>query len=140
MQHDPTLATAWQPHSGLNLFEGMCKNPLFIANILVWKLKELEIDYEIMAEEDPVFENFDGDDWMVNHYDPNESLDTINKEFQEQCRSTADWLVELSRDSWNRSGIHPTIGNHTMQWWVERTLTHNFDHLLQLEGSTVKPS
>jgi len=28
VQHDPALTTAWQLHSGLNLFEGMCKNPL----------------------------------------------------------------------------------------------------------------
>ena len=27
VQHDPALTTAWQLHSGLNLFEGMCKNP-----------------------------------------------------------------------------------------------------------------
>ncbi len=27
VQHDPALTAAWQPHSGLNLFEGMCKNP-----------------------------------------------------------------------------------------------------------------
>ena len=92
--------------------------------------------HRIMSEEDPVFENFDGDDWMVNHYDPNESLDTIIKEFHEQCLSTADWLGGLAPDSWNRNGSHPTIGNHSMQWWTERTLAHIFEHLLQLEGST----
>ena len=27
VQHDPALTTAWQLHSGLNLFEGMCKTP-----------------------------------------------------------------------------------------------------------------
>ena len=27
VQHDPALTTAWRLHSGLNLFEGMCKNP-----------------------------------------------------------------------------------------------------------------
>ena len=27
VQHDPALTTALQLHSGLNLFEGMCKNP-----------------------------------------------------------------------------------------------------------------
>ena len=65
----------------------------------------------IMAEEDPVFENFDGEDWMLNHYDPLEPLDAIMAEFGEQCRTTADWLMELAPKSWNRSGSHPTIGN-----------------------------
>jgi hypothetical protein len=96
--------------------------------------------HQIMAEEDPIFKNFDGDDWMLNHYDPQESLGTVINEFKVQCRSTADWLVELAPDSWNRSGIHSTIGNHTMQWWVERTLVHIFEHLLQLEGSSDDPS
>ena len=33
VQHDPALTTAWQLHSGLNLFEGMCKKPQY-AKIL----------------------------------------------------------------------------------------------------------
>ena len=27
VQYDPALTSAWQPISGLNLFEGMCKKP-----------------------------------------------------------------------------------------------------------------
>ncbi|MFC2063955.1 DinB family protein [Chloroflexota bacterium] len=92
----------------------------------------------IMAEEDPVFENFDGEDWMLNHYDPRESLDAIMAEFGEQCQTTADWLMELAPKSWNRSGSHPTIGTHTLQWWVERTLAHIIEHNHQLEELSAK--
>jgi hypothetical protein len=93
----------------------------------------------IMNEEDPLFENFDGDAWMIKHYDPKEHLESVLLELYEQCRSTADWLTQLSPPSWIRNGIHPAIGNHTMQWWVERTLAHVSEHVTQLEGSVSDP-
>ncbi|HKZ44998.1 MAG TPA: DinB family protein [Anaerolineales bacterium] len=91
----------------------------------------------IMTESDPIFKNFDGDAWMVDHYDPHEPLGAILNELKEQCLSTAEWLHQLAPPSWNRNGIHPTIGTHTLQWWVERTLAHINEHVAQLEGSVL---
>ncbi|MFN2215798.1 MAG: DinB family protein [Anaerolineales bacterium] len=93
----------------------------------------------IMNEEDPKFQNFDGDVWMEVHYDPQEPFDSILNELKDQCLSTNEWLKQLNSPSWNRNGTHPTIGTHTLQWWVERVLAHLDEHIVQLEASAANP-
>lgn len=88
----------------------------------------------IIAEDNPMFENFDGDAWMAEHYQAEESLQEVVSEFKEQCRTTTDWLIDLPKEAWNRPGTHPTLGKHSLQWWVERTLAHISEHLAQLEA------
>ena len=88
--------------------------------------------HRIIEEEIPLFENFDGEAWMVGHYQPEEPLNNLSSEFSNQCLSSATWLRSLPNEAWNRSGKHPTIGVHSLQWWVERLLAHISDHLAQL--------
>lgn len=88
--------------------------------------------HRIIEEDIPLFENFDGDAWMTAHYQPEEPLQEMVNEFSNQCLSNANWLRNLPIEAWNRSGKHPTIGVHSLQWWVERLLDHISDHLAQL--------
>ena len=89
--------------------------------------------YRILDEENPTFENFDGEAWMVAHYDPNEPLEAILAEFARQCAKAAERLRSLPAKVWNRPGTHPSYGTHTLQWWVERMLAHIEEHLAQLQ-------
>ena len=89
----------------------------------------------IMLEENPVFENFDGEAWMNVHYDPQESLQKVVREFKEQCCSRAAWLLDLPIEAWNRLGSHPILGRHSLQWWVERTLALISEHDAQLNST-----
>lgn len=88
--------------------------------------------HRIVEEENPLFEDFDGEAWMNLHYQPREPMQGLITEFGEQCQSTATWLRNLPNETWNRTGKHPTIGVHSLQWWVERLLAHISNHLLQL--------
>jgi len=88
--------------------------------------------HRIVDAENPLFENFDGEVWMSRHYQSQEPMQKLSAEFGEQCRSNAAWLRDLPNESWNRPGRHPTIGEHSLQWWVERTLAHISEHLVQL--------
>ncbi len=88
--------------------------------------------YRILEEENPTFENFDGEAWMAAHYDPNEPLEAILTEFARQCSEAADRLRGLSAEAWNRPGTHPSFGTHTLQWWAERMLAHIEEHLTQI--------
>jgi len=88
--------------------------------------------HHIVDEEDPLFENFDGEAWMAQHYQPREPILELSSEFGNQCESTAIWLGSLPNENWNRPGKHPTIGVHSLQWWVERFLAHITEHLVQL--------
>lgn len=89
--------------------------------------------HRIVEEEMPLFENFDGDAWMALHYQPEEPMQVITNEFGSHCLSNATWLRSLPNETWNRPGKHPTIGVHSLQWWVERLLAHVSDHLVQLD-------
>jgi len=89
--------------------------------------------HRIIDEENPMFENFDGEAWMAEHYQPQEPIQKAVSEFKEQCQSSADWLKNLPQEAWNRPGRHPSFGKHSLQWWVERTLAHISEHLAQLE-------
>ncbi|HCC78610.1 MAG: hypothetical protein A2X25_09850 [Chloroflexi bacterium GWB2_49_20] len=93
--------------------------------------------HRIIDEENPMFENFDGEAWMAEHYQPLEPIRNLVSEFREQCRSTADWLRSLPLEAWNLPGKHPSFGKHSLQWWVERTLAHISEHLAQLEQKEV---
>ncbi|NCP16575.1 hypothetical protein GW866_05970 [bacterium] len=88
--------------------------------------------YRILNEENPTFENFDGEAWMAAHYDPNEPLEAILAEFARQCAEIAGRLRGLSAEAWNRPGTHPSYGTHPLQWWAERMLAHIEEHLTQL--------
>lgn len=89
--------------------------------------------HRIIEEDDPMFENFDGEAWMAEHYQPGEPIQKLASEFAEQCRLSTEWLNSLPPEAWNRPGQHPAFGRHTLQWWVERTLAHIAEHLAQLE-------
>lgn len=89
--------------------------------------------HRIIDEDNPMFENFDGEAWMVEHYQLQEPIRKLVTDFNEQCLSSADWLKTLPLEAWNRPGRHPSFGKHSLQWWVERTLAHINEHLSQLE-------
>jgi hypothetical protein len=95
--------------------------------------------HRIIDEENPIFENFDGEAWMAEHYQPREPISKLVSGFKEQCRSSADWLRSLPLEAWNRPGRHASFGKHSLQWWVERTLAHISEHLAQLEHKGVSP-
>ena len=88
--------------------------------------------YRILDEENPTFDNFDGEAWMAAHYDPNEQLEAILAEFSRQCAEVVDRLRSLPSKAWNRPGTHPSYGTHPLQWWAERMLAHNEEHLTQM--------
>lgn len=88
--------------------------------------------HRIIDEENPLFENFDGEAWMAQHYQAQEAVPDITTQFGSQCLACATWLRGLPAEAWNRPGKHPTIGVHSLQWWVERLLAHVTDHLKQL--------
>jgi hypothetical protein len=83
------------------------------------------------AEEDePVFQNFDGDAWMAEHYNPDEPLASILDELSASVKETVSLLRELPPKGWSRESGHEIYGEgFTLQTWVERGLAHIQEHL-----------
>ncbi|MEW5939904.1 MAG: DinB family protein [Chloroflexota bacterium] len=83
-----------------------------------------------LAEEDPLFPNFDGEAWMAEHYDPNEPLASILDELAASVSQTVASLRAAPTEAWSRPSRHETYGaGFTTQTWVERSLAHIEEHL-----------
>ncbi len=83
-----------------------------------------------LAEDDPLFPNFDGDRYMAEHYDATEPLSKVLDEFVRSIRELSERLQTMPVDGWSRPSRHETQGSDlTLQTWVERGLGHIEEHL-----------
>lgn len=81
-------------------------------------------------EENPEFQNFDGDAYMAEYYDANEPLKEVLDGFVASVEALAETLKELPVEAWSRTSRHSTFGSgFTLQTWVERNLAHIQEHL-----------
>ena len=81
-------------------------------------------------EDNPEFENFDGDEYTRDHYSAEESLQTLLSGFVENVEALAVLLRTLPPEAWSRVSRHAKLGNgFTLQTWVERDLAHIEEHL-----------
>lgn len=81
-------------------------------------------------EDNPEFENFDGDEYTRDHYSAEESLQTLLTGFVENVEALAVLLRALPPEAWSRVSRHAKLGNgFTLQTWVERDLAHIEEHL-----------
>lgn len=87
-------------------------------------------------EENPEFQNFDGDAYMAENYDPTESLSEVLDGFVESAEALAEMLRALPVEAWSRESRHATLGSgFTLQAWVERDLAHIQEHLESVKKS-----
>lgn len=83
-----------------------------------------------VAEENPVFEDFDGEAWMAEHYDSSEPFAAILDGLADAVSQTVAALRALPPAAWSRPSRHATHGGgFTTQAWVERSLAHIEEHL-----------
>jgi DinB family protein len=83
-----------------------------------------------LAENDPLFDNFDGDRYMTEHYDPHEPLSDVLDGFSGDVQELVRLLREMPVGGWSRLSRHETQGGGlTVQTWVERGLGHIEEHL-----------
>ena len=91
-----------------------------------------------MLEDNPEFQNFDGEAYMAEHYDVDEPLDELLDGFVESVQSLAENLRKLPPEAWSRASRHTTLGSgFTLQTWVERDLAHIQEHLETVKKSSI---
>jgi len=83
-----------------------------------------------VQEDNPEFQNFDGDAYMAEHYDRNEPLSEMLDGFVNNVESLYAFLTSLPAEAWSRESRHVTFGGgFTFQTWIERNLAHIEGHL-----------
>jgi len=86
--------------------------------------------HRTVEEDNPVFQDFDADQWMAAHYNADEPLASILNELSASVKETSAMLRELSPETWSRESSHEIYGGgFTLQTWVERGLAHLQEHL-----------
>ena len=82
------------------------------------------------AEEDPEFQNFDGEAYMAEHYSASVPLYEILDELRANVADLVNMLRQLPAEAWSRTSRHATLGHgFTLQTWVERDLAHIEEHM-----------
>lgn len=83
------------------------------------------------AEEDnPEFQNFDGDAYMLEHYEMDEPLNEMLDGFVSDVEALVEILRGLPVEAWSRESRHAAFGGgFTLQTWVERDIAHIEEHL-----------
>ena len=83
-----------------------------------------------LEEDNPLFENFDGDVWMDEHYQADEPMEIILDELVDSVQEAVTRLRGVALEAWTRPSRHATYGGgFTVQTWVERALAHIEEHL-----------
>ncbi len=96
------------------------------VNLLVYGLRARRT----AEEDDPEFQNFDGDSYMMEQYDADEPLPQLLDGFAANVETLAAILKGLPAEAWSRESRHSTLGSgFTLQTWVERNLAHIEEHL-----------
>ena len=85
-------------------------------------------------EDNPEFQNFDGDAYMKEHYNANEPLNELLDGFTNNVEALYDFLKSLPVEAWSRESRHLTLGGgFTLQTWIERNLAHIEEHLKSIK-------
>jgi len=89
------------------------------------------------VEDNPEFQNFDGDAYVTEHYSANEPLSEILDGLVKDMESLCKLLQSLPAEAWSRESRHATFGGgFTLQTWVERNLAHIEEHLKTIKRAT----
>jgi hypothetical protein len=90
-----------------------------------------------IEDENPLFENFDPEAWMLSHYERDEPMKKILDEFKTSVDDLCERLSALPVEAWSRESRHEIIGDRlTLQLWAERGLAHIEDHLAEMKSGT----
>jgi DinB family protein len=82
------------------------------------------------TEDNPEFQNFDGDAYTRDHYSADESLSAMTAGLVQNVQALAGLLRDLPPEAWSRVSRHAKLGSgFTLQTWVERDLAHIAEHL-----------
>jgi hypothetical protein len=86
-----------------------------------------------IAEEDrPVLKYFDEVAWHQTHYDPQQSIDMLLKDYLDARREEIEIL--RAQADWARWGLHATVQKrYSLDFQARHALNHTWEHLNQIE-------
>jgi DinB family protein len=90
-------------------------------------------------DDNPEFQNFNGEAYMGEHYNAKESLSELLNGFVASVQALVELLRALPVEGWSRLSRHATLGSGlTLQSWVEKDLAHIEEHLETVKNQNKK--
>jgi len=81
-------------------------------------------------EDNPEFQNFDGDAYMAEHYDADIPLNEMLDGFVKNVEALYEFLKSMPVQAWSRESRHRAFGGGlALQTWIERDLAHIEEHM-----------
>jgi len=109
------------------------------VRVILAHLRDVEmlsgrLRYErMLAEEAPVFADFDEDAWVANRNRTRDRKDWLLADFALQRQATVGMLRAIRPEEWKRTGSHPYRGVFTVSTWLDACLDHDAQHIAQVE-------
>lgn len=88
----------------------------------------------ILKEKNPRIEDIEDLGWVTAPPKVEEHPEKIWQEIAALHHNLIATLEDMDMREWSREARHPRVGLHTLQWWVERCLTHAEEHLSQVKA------
>lgn len=86
----------------------------------------------ILAEERPVFDNWDEEAHMARDYRPEGDIEELAEAFMKAREQTVGYFKELTPEQWTRTAVWPGAGEVDLAWVAERALAHALEHFVAL--------
>jgi hypothetical protein len=109
------------------------------VRVILAHLRDVEmfsgrLRYErMLAEEAPVFADFDEDAWAANRNRTRDRKDRLLGDFALQRQATVSMLRSIRPEEWQRTGSHSYRGEFTVSTWLDACLDHDAQHVAQVE-------
>jgi len=90
-----------------------------------------------LAEDSPVFERWDSEQQMRDHYSADGSIDALAEQFMAARNETYELFKAMTPEQWSRTFTWPDGRRCDLTWLGERALAHALHHfaaLLELHG------
>lgn len=86
----------------------------------------------MLHEDTPALETYDDSLWSIEHdYAARDSDDVIDA-FSRLRAQLVETLSALEEDDWNRTAILAEHGEVTIEWLMDRVLTHDENHIAEI--------
>jgi hypothetical protein len=104
-----------------------------LAHLRDVEMLSARLRYErMLAEDAPVFADFDEDAWAIHRNRLRDAKAQLTEDFAIQRRPTVAMLHGIRPEDWQRTGSHPVRGTFTVSTWLGACMEHDAMHLEQL--------
>ena len=88
--------------------------------------------HRMLREDNPYLESYDDSLWSIEHDYASRNSDDVMAAVTLMRQQVVEVLTSLTDEQWLRTGVLGDHGDVTIQWLMERALTHDEQHIAEI--------